>query len=1134
MKLRPYLQSSIYVFFLFTLTACPFAMFGNKSSGSGSGSTGSNGDEGFEELAALPNNGVGRNVGGANMDSEAVCVLDGEKKQSSKDFTVQCYTVNKENGNELRNVETSVRLSWTDPPASEESNIRSISCTSSPDRTTHTCDISVYEEKTTSVDFHLTKEDVRNGVVVDTDTRTATVTLIEVEAYGFVFAIPQVFLAGSKGQISDTEYAGYQTLKFNPRAVQIDPAESGCFDGNAYYVTSQGFVYKVNLDGAAELFAGSANPSDTLTPGNTAHRLKTNLHPTLYTTCHPKNPGVIWVLSKIQYNPWDWTMSTMDPMYTTSGERWKIYMIKGDDLKFVAETSSIEAATMVYDQVPANTVKWGNYSTGFDLYNIMGYAAGKDGSLYLVEGRNVVRRIDPTGTTVYRFAGKGPCPGAFDPTNYQTDYKNWAKDHWLVDMDARAAVIRQSSEYNDACSTMDPSDPDYYATCDPETMYNAGTSVDSLPENCTMMGSPDGGMASTVARDALLYQAKDLAVSLDGSKIYITMGNSIYHIDQNGTLVADKYITGGLVPRHISVGSGNNMYFSSQKGLHRLDLATKVVTAIAGNGVNPYAYGGTYTFPEGGVPSTTESLPIVISVTAIPSTEAGTSDRLFFIYNDRDGRPDRHVRSIGADGLYRTVFGKVPGVEPKKRLASITQLEKASDVAIGPDGSIYYVDASHHRVWVIHRDEEGDMVVDPFLGTGQPGCSRDLGAPLEVKLEYPRSLAVDKDGSVYVADTDNHRVLKVTQAGVVTDLLNRGCDARPDDSEVNAPISDTGYYASTCTPWYETDSEGNSVEIPCSDEYVPEPDPPAEQCSAYTTFPVGVAVDAAKNVYVVTSGHIMTSDPSNSGGVDVSTNYVVKIDQVARKATYLTRGHCWYAAAGATFQSATDIAVSSDGTLYVPEALSHKVWRKKPAGNWEVFAGTGQMGDSGDGGPASQAKLKLPFAVAVDGQDRVYVSGGSPLGRVRNVDGYSSTSYMTAMGSEDGYYVTAGATYVRLFSPNESGVHIASNFLGGKTDRTCATGSFELEGEKEEAERYLKKTVANFCVAQIGAIGAWPYCDLNGAARTGAVFGQSFANWNHDENMENFDMTNPGMPTEFQEQNYAPASNILSISRDCF
>ncbi|MCB0404347.1 MAG: hypothetical protein KDD51_06140 [Bdellovibrionales bacterium] len=1133
MILRPYLRSTAYVFFLFLLTACPFAQFGNKSSGSGKGNAGGKGDEGFEELATLPSDGVGRNAGKANIDSLPVCVLDGEKKQSAKDFTVQCYPVNKELGKEIRAVGTDVRLSWIDPVPSEESNIRSISCTSSADKTIHTCDISVYEEKTTSVDFSMKKEAVVSGRVVDEDTKTATVTLIEVEAYGFVFAIPQVFLAGSKGEVSESEYAGYQTLSFNPRAVQIDPAQPGCFDGKDYYVPSQGFIYKVKLDGPAELFAGSANAADTLLPSQTGHRLKTNLHPHLYAACHPKNPGVIWVLSKTQFNAWDPTMTSSDPMTAASGERWKLYLIKGDEIKFVTEASPAAAIDMVYDEVPVTTVKWDNYQTGFDLYNILGYAVGKDGSLFLLEGRNVVRRIDPTGTTVYRFAGKGPCPAAMNSAAPYEDYTRWAKDHWLRDMDARAALIAQAQQGVTDCSTVDPTDPAYSQVCDPEQNYLAGLERNQLPDNCTADGA--GSYGSNVARDSLLNGPVDLTVSLDGSKVYLAQGNLISFIDESGKLNAGKFVNGPNQPRRISMGSGNSLYFSSQKSLNRIDLATGAVTPLAGNGVNPYAYGGTYAFPEGEAASAIEPLPIVRSITAIPSSEEGVSDRLFFVYTDRDAEPDRHVRSIGSDGNFRTIFGKVDGVEPQKRLASMTQLEKAADVAMAADGSIYFVDPAHHRVWVIHRDDEGDMVVDPFLGSGVKGCGAVSDGVVGINLSSPRSVTVDKDGGVYVADTDNHRVLKVSPDGQISDLLNRGCGARPDDSEINAPSTDMSTYnAGTCVSMSETDSEGNLVETTCSDEYVPEPAPAPEQCSPYVPFPVAVTVDAAKNVYVLTSGKIMRGDPTMGQGNDLNTNYVVKIDQVLGKSTYLTRGHCWYAQGGQAFESATDIAVSSDGTLYVPEVNANVVWKKRPAGNWEIFAGiSGRAENTGDGGPASEATLKWPFSVAVDGQNRIYVSGGSIPGRVRNTDSVSYSYYGSSL--EDGYYVTSGATYVRLFTENEPGVHIASDFLGGRTDRTCATGSFEVEGEKDAADRYLKKTVSNFCVAQIGAIGAWPYCNLNGGARTGAVFGQTFANWNQDEQTSVADPASSyDVPTEFVEQNYAPSSNILSISRDCF
>ena len=67
------------------------------------------------------------------------------------------------------------------------------------------------------------------------------------------------------------------------------------------------------------------------------------------------------------------------------------------------------------------------------------------------------------------------------------------------------------------------------------------------------------------------------------------------------------------------------------------------------------------------------------------------------------------------------------------------------------------------------------------------------------------------------------------------------------------------------------------------------------------------------------------------------------------------------------------IAVDAGGTVYIADTFNHKVRRVAPDGTITTFAGTGERGVSGDGGPATAARLNFPVAVEVDGAGNILI-----------------------------------------------------------------------------------------------------------------------------------------------------------------
>lgn len=96
--------------------------------------------------------------------------------------------------------------------------------------------------------------------------------------------------------------------------------------------------------------------------------------------------------------------------------------------------------------------------------------------------------------------------------------------------------------------------------------------------------------------------------------------------------------------------------------------------------------------------------------------------------------------------------------------ATRARLNFPSDVAVAPDGSILLADSNHHRIRKI--DRRG--IIQTMAGTGREGRSGDGGPALKGMFSNPQGIALGPDGTLYIADTFNHRIRRVDPQGVLT------------------------------------------------------------------------------------------------------------------------------------------------------------------------------------------------------------------------------------------------------------------------------------------------------------------------------------------------------------------------------
>jgi len=232
-------------------------------------------------------------------------------------------------------------------------------------------------------------------------------------------------------------------------------------------------------------------------------------------------------------------------------------------------------------------------------------------------------------------------------------------------------------------------------------------------------------------------------------------------------------------------------------------------------------------------------------------------------------------------------------------------------VAVDGDGNVYVADTSNHTI----RKITAAGVVTTLAGTAGSSGSAD-GTGAAARFWGPRGPAVDGGGNVYVADYGNYTIRKITAAGVVTTL------------------------AGTAGSFGSADGTG---------------------ADARFFYPYGVAVDGDGNVYV--------ADRANHTIRKITPAGVVTTLAGAAGSSGSADG----TGAVARFNYPDGVAVDGGGNVYVADTSNHTIRKITPAGVVTTLVGAATENGFSDGrGPL--ARLYAPYGVAVDGGGNVYVA----------------------------------------------------------------------------------------------------------------------------------------------------------------
>jgi uncharacterized protein (TIGR03437 family) len=301
----------------------------------------------------------------------------------------------------------------------------------------------------------------------------------------------------------------------------------------------------------------------------------------------------------------------------------------------------------------------------------------------------------------------------------------------------------------------------------------------------TVAGNGAGGFAGDggAATSAQVYCPIGLAVDSSGN-LYLAdqLNHRIRKVTPAGTIstIAGKDLQGFTGndaaatdatlrnPSGVAVDSAGNVYIADSTNHQVRKVGTDgKITAFAGAGVAGFAE----------LDSESKPLDAKNAFLNFPTGVAVDASNNVYIADTLNHR----IRKVGTDGKISTVAGTGEAAYAGDGGTAVAaKINHPTGIAVGPGGSLYIADRLNHRV----RKVTSDGIIRTLAGVGVAGYSGNGGPATSANLFYPAGVAADNLGNVFITDSTNNRIRRVSEDGSIYVVAGTG---KFGDSNDDAP-----------------------------------------------------------------------------------------------------------------------------------------------------------------------------------------------------------------------------------------------------------------------------------------------------------------------------------------------------------